>query len=77
MKRAGKTGVRAARAIVTAPFLERLTEHVEHVPLKFEHLVEEQDAVVRQAHFSGPRLAPPPTSAAFETVWWGARKGVR
>ena len=56
MKRAGKTAVRAARAIVTRPFLERLAQHFEHVPAELEHLVEEQHAVMGEADLARPRL---------------------
>ena len=56
MKRAGKTAVRAARAIVTAPFFERLPQHLEHVAAELEHLVEKEHAVMREAHLARPRL---------------------
>ena len=56
MKRAGKTAVRAARAIVTRALFERLAQHLERAPAELRHLVEEQHAVVREADLARPRL---------------------
>ena len=37
-------------------FLERLPQHLEDVAAELEHLVEEQDAMVREAHLAGTRV---------------------
>ena len=51
------------------PFLDRLTQHFEHVPAELRHLVEEQDAVMREADLARAAGAgPPPTSATSEIV---------
>ena len=39
-----------------APFLERLTQHLQDVAAELEHLVEEQHAVMREADLAGTRL---------------------
>ena len=39
-----------------APLLERLTQHLQDMAAELQHLVEKEDAVVREAHFAGPRL---------------------
>jgi hypothetical protein len=44
-------------------------------PRELRHLVEEQDAVVRERDLARARLRSPPTSAASEIVWCGARNG--
>ena len=44
-----------AREIVTWPVFEGLAERFEHVPLELGKLVEEEHAVVRQAHLAGLR----------------------
>ena len=38
-----------------APFLERLTQHLEHAAIELRHLVEEEHAVVRERDLAGPR----------------------
>ena len=56
--------------------LERLAQHLEHVPAELRHLVEEEHAVVREADLArAAATAPPPTSATSEIVWCGARNG--
>jgi hypothetical protein len=40
-----------------APLLDRLAEHFEGAALEFRELIEEQHAMVRQAHFARPRRA--------------------
>src|SRR5687767_9408814 len=40
-----------------AAVFHRLSKTIEHEPGKLEHLVEKENAVVREAHFPGPRLA--------------------
>ena len=56
--------------------LERLAQRLEHRPGELGQLVEEEHAVVREAGLAGPRrVAPPPTIAAAEAEWCGARNG--
>ena len=58
MNRAGKTAVRAARAMRTEPSSTRLAKDFEHVTAELRHLVEEEHAVVREADLAGPRMLP-------------------
>ena len=46
--------------------LERLAQRIQHLRLEFGQLVEKQHAIMRERYLSGPRLMPPPTSAAME-----------
>ena len=39
-----------------AAFLERLAHRVQHTPLELRHLVQEENAVVREADLSGARM---------------------
>ena len=45
-----------ARAMVTAPFFERLTQHLQHRPLELRQLVQKQHAVVRERDLARPRV---------------------
>ena len=56
MKRAGKITVLRGARDPHAAFLERLAQHLEHVPAELRHLVEEEHAVMREADFPGPRM---------------------
>ncbi len=56
MKRAGKLHVRAARAILTHAFFQRLAQHFQHVPAELRHLVEEEHAVMGEADLARARL---------------------
>ena len=55
--------------------LERLAEGLEHRPLELRELVEQQNAVVGEAGLSRAWSSPPPTIAAIDALWCGARKG--
>ena len=56
---------------------ERLAQRIENLSLKFGQFVEEQDALMGERDFARPGMDPPPTSAAIEAEWCGARKGRR
>ena len=58
MNRAGNDTVRAARAMRTRSFLERLAQHLEHAAAELRHLVEKEHAVMRQADLAGPGVLP-------------------
>ena len=56
MNRAGKTAVRAARAMRTDPSSTRLTQDFENVAAELRHLVEKEHAVVREADLAWARM---------------------
>ena len=60
-KRAGKSAMPWARAMLTIAVLERLAQRLERRPHELGQLVEQQDAAVREARLAGPRAGPPPT----------------
>ncbi len=57
--------------------LERLAKGLQHVPRELRQLVEEQHAVIARVTSPGDIRGPPPTIAAYDSVWCGARTGAR
>ena len=74
--RAGNDARPSTRETDHDAVLERLAQRLEHRPCELRELVEEEHAVVREARLARPRRgAPPPTMAAAEAEWCGARNG--
>ena len=74
--RAGKTSAPADARDRDRAVLERLAQRLERRPRELRQLVEEQHAAVREGRLAGPRATqPPPTIAAIDAVWCGARNG--
>ena len=55
---------------------QRLPQNLQHVAREFGKFVEKQHAVVREAHFAGPRRCPTRRPPCPRRKWCGAARGM-
>ncbi len=75
-RRIGRRGSWRGRSCVS-PLSSGWRSEIEHLRRELRQLVEEQHAVMGERNLAGPHAMPPPTIAAIEAEWCGARNGRR
>lgn len=55
--------------------LKGLTQDFAHIAATLGRCIQEAHAVVREGHFAGVSIWPPPIRPSSAMVWWGTRHG--